>query len=536
MRKRRMSNKTGCAAWFVAASAGLAVAGGFAGVAQAQSEAATDSPLKLGGYVRTWASFNLNDSPETRQNDRYDLSMLRVSALLDASWKLGITDWKAIARFDREDKTNYVERLQRLTQSRTPNGPGGKDIMDQYNRSDLREFYVDINPSDRVKLRLGRQQIVWGESDFFRAMDLVHGYDMRWRSFLEGENEELRKPLIMASMTVQVPEVDGSFQVFVRPGWDRDKDIGNSYDLYGNRWDLRTFKGADFLSRGVTLSYDYHHPKGDVEDVTGGMRWKAIYKGINYSLAYLKTFNPDPIVNSAFAPYGKTPTSPFGNWIFPEIDLVGVTVNGYAPAIDSVLSTEIVYTKDAPFNVGLMAPGSTGVLGAPPFGSANTIAGFGGVIHKNTVTTMLRADKNLDLKALLGTGRDSFASVQLFDKWILDYSKKDEIVDLVGYNAAKNRHTTILTGILVTNYANDTVNPSLAVGFDITNGGGFAIPGVDFVLGDKWRLKVEGDFFFAPDKRKASPTSLTGLSENKAHLFGGLVGNDQLMARLTRMF
>jgi hypothetical protein len=520
----------------MAASAGLAIAG----VAQAQSKAAaeeaTDSPLKLGGYVRTWASFNLNDSPETGQNDRYNLSMLRASALVDASWKLGSSEWKAIGRVDREMKTSYIERLESLTHSRTPGGPGGQDVMDQYNRGELREFYVDLHPTDSVQLRLGKQQIVWGESDFFHAMDMVHGVDLRWRSFLEGENEELRKPLILANMIVQVPKVDGSFQLYVRPGWDRDKDIGNSYDLYGGRWDLRTFKAADFLSPSATLSYDYHNPEGDVRDTTWGTRWKGILGGVNYSLAYLTTFNPDPIVNSSFAPFGATPTAPFGNWIYPKIHVIGATANAYAAAIDSVLSAEVAYTRDAPYNVGLMAPGSTGILGAPPFGTENTIAGFGGVIRKKTLTTMLRADKNLDLKSLLGTDRDSFSSVQIFDKWILGYNPADEIVDIVGYNAAKPRHSTIVTGILVTNYANDTINPSLAIGFDVRNGGGFAIPGVDFVLGDKWRLKAEGDFFFAKDKRQASPTSLTGLSENQAHLFGALVGNDQLMFRLTRMF
>lgn len=541
MRGREARIRTARAAWMAAIGAGLAIAAG-AAQAQAKEPGAADltgePALKLGGYVRGWASFNLNDVPETAQNDRGDLSMLRASALLDASWKLSSSEWKAIARLDREKKTDYVERLERLTQSRTPGGPGGQNVMDQYNRGDLREFYVDLNASERAKLRLGKQQVVWGETDFFRAMDLVHGYDMRWRSFLEGENEELRKPLILANMMVQVPDVDGSFQLIVRPGWDRDKDIGNDFDLYGNRWDLRTFKGADFLSPGVTLSYDYRHPEGNVKDTTWGARWKGIAGGINYSVAYLKTFNPDPIVNSAFAPFGKTPTSPFGNWIFPEIELVGLTLNAYAPAIDSVLSTEIVYTKDAPYNIGLMAPGSTNVLGAPPFGSENTIPGFGGVKRKKTLTTMLRADKNLDLKSLLGTGRDSFFSVQLFDKWILDFDERDEIVDLVGYNAAKKEHTTTLTAILVTNYANDTINPSLAIGFDMSypGGGGFAIPAVDFVLGDKWRLKAEADFFFAKHKRQASPTSVSGISENKAHLFGALVGNDQLVFRLTRQF
>lgn len=495
-----------------------------------------ENGFKFGGYARTWASFNLKDIPDTPENDRGNLSMLRGSLLVDIDKKTGPIDWKAILRFDREYKTKYVERLANLTKVKVPvpGGPGGDDVMRQYNLNEIRELYADIEVSDRVKLRLGKQQVVWGESDFFKGMDVMHGSDMRWRSFLEGENEELRKPLILANAMIQVPELNGALQVVVRPGWDRDKDIGNSYDLFGGRWTPQTFKGADFLNAAGTMAYDYRHPDGNKTDVTGGFRWKGSSGALNYSVAYLKTFNPDPIVNSAFVPYGKTPTSPYGNWIFPKIDVLGVTAAAQVPAINSVLSTEIAFIKDAPYNVGLMTPGSSFM--PVPLGTENTIPGFGGVIKKNAINMMFRIDKPLNLKDVLGTSGDSFFSVQIFNKFILNYKASDEIVDMAGYNAPKARHSTIVTFILATNFAGNTINPSLAVGFDPKNRGGFVIPSVDFVLGDKWRLKVEADLFFARNKRQPSLTSVSGLSEDKTHLFGTLVNQDQLLLRLTRQF
>ncbi|MDB5921050.1 MAG: putative regulatory protein LysR [Massilia sp.] len=489
--------------------------------------------FRVGGYARAWASVNLKDVPDTAQDDKGDLSMLRGSVLLDADAKTGPVSWKAIARLDRERKTSYVRRLENLTKLKTPGGPGSH-VMDEYNRAELRELYANFNVSERISLRLGKQQVVWGESDFFRAMDLVHGYDMRWRSFMEGENEELRKPLILANATIDMPEANGALQLIVRPGWDRDKDIGNSYDLYGGRWTSQTFKGADFTNTGVTVAYDYHHPDGDTKDVTGGMRWKGVAGPLSYSVVALRTFNPDPIVNSAFAPYMKAPSNPFGDWIYPKIDLIGVTASGQVPSIDSILSTEIVFIKDAPYNMGLGTPRSKFM--PAPFGTPNTIPGFGGVIKKDTVLTMLRLDKNLNLKNLLGTSGDSFFSVQLFDKWITKFDPADEIVDLGGYNAAKSKHSTILTGVLATNFKSNTINPTLAIGYDLTHGGGFMIPSVDFVMGDNWRLKVEADLFYAKNERTPSMTSVSGLSENKAHLFGSLANSDQLVVRLTRQF
>jgi len=84
--------------------------------------------------------------------------------------------------------------------------------------------------------------------------------------------------------------------------------------------------------------------------------------------------------------------------------------------------------------------------------------------------------------------------------------------------------------ILGLNYRNDTVNPSLALGTDVSNGGGFASPSVDFAWGDHWRFKVEGDFFFNRGHK------LPGQVEQNTHLFGYLANNDQLLFRLTRQF
>ncbi|MGH8806796.1 MAG: DUF1302 family protein [Noviherbaspirillum sp.] len=473
------------------------------------------SDFKLSGYVRSWASFNLQDPPETAKSDRGDLSMLRGSLLLDMDTKTGPLQWKAIGRLDREYKTAYLERLEDQVRRTTPGGPGSH-IMDTYNRGELRELYVDFEPTSRIKMRVGKQQVVWGETDFFRAMDVVNGFDYRWRSFLERENEELRKPLILVNTKIDVPEANGNLQLLLRPGLDRDRDIGNTYDMSGGRWALQPNKGVDFLAPGL-LNYNYHSRGADVDDKTGGVRWSGVAGPVNYSVAYLKTFSNDPVVNSSFAPHGEAPTGGLGDFIFPKIDLVGVTLSGYASALDAVLSTELVYTKDAPYNVGTSFAG-----GALP--------GFGGIRRKNVVTTMFRMDKSLNLSRYLGTSRPSFFSVQVFDKWIQNFSRADDLVELTGYGAPVKEHTTIVTGILGLNYRNDKINPQLAIGADVSNGGGFVIPSVELVWGSNWRFVAEADLFF--NRRQKRP----GQVENSTHLFGQFANNNQLVLRLTRQF
>lgn len=486
---------------------------------QAMDYGDDDFGFSLGGYVRGWSSFNLKDAPETKGDDKGKLSMLRGSLLLDADAVTGPLSWKAIARLDKELMTGYQDDLQDINRSMANTGFRGRgsDLMGEYDRGELREFYLDYE-LDRVKFRVGKQQVVWGETDFFRAMDVVHGFDYRWRSFLEPENEELRKPLILLNTTIQVPEFDGALQVLVRPGLDAHNAIGNSVDFYGGRWAPQPYRGTDFFS---LLDTDYDHPEGDNEKVTGGLRWSGMVGDVNYSLAWLKSYQGDPVVNSRFNPYKKAPKGVLGDVFYPEITVWGATASTYVAAADAVFSTEVVYTENMAFNQG----------SEPLFGGA-VPPGFAGLKRKDTLTTMLRMDKTVDLSRFIGTSRPSFLSMQLFNTRVLGFSKEDDLVELASFAAKKKRDTTLFTTVLQMNYRNDTINPSLAAGIDVNNKGGFLIPAVEFAIGDNWRLRAEADLFFSAGRSNDSAAD----DSSDTRLFGYFDNHDQFVLRLTRQF
>jgi hypothetical protein len=524
----------------------------------------SESTFKLGGYARAAMSMNLQDQPETVGKDSNKISMLRGTLFLDADWKPSSSmRFKAIGRLDREYKTDYLRSLEAVPSATLPGstasvfstnaGGGIGGVMNNYNQGELRELWAEFTLNNRVKLKLGKQQVVWGETDFFRAMDVVHGFDYRWRSFLEVENEELRKPLIIARMMVQVPEAKGSLDMFIRPGWDRDQDIGNTFDLAGGRWSSQPFRGASFM---YASAYNYHSKGADVKDVTGGLRWQGTAGDFNYSLAAVRTFSNDPIFNpcaatlsllgipaSSFAPFEQTPkacgatsTNPYGNplqfgdWIFPKTDIFGVTASTYSPALNAVLSTEVVYQKDRAFNYGFI----DGRYGP------NITPGAVGVALKNTLTTMVRIDKNVDLTGLIGTSRPSFGSIQLFNTRVLGFDSSEELVQSAFMNRARSKNSALLTAILGMNYSNDRINPTIAAGWDVSYGGGFFIPSIEFVLGDNWRVRTELDLFFPngnEKKRFLNPT--TGQYEEQgkgAALFGYFAKANQLAVRVTRQF
>jgi hypothetical protein len=468
----------------------------------------------LAGYVRNWVSMNLQNHPETPGENAGSLSMLRASLDIDGTLKTGPLKWTAVVRADREALTPYEKDLQNAAREDTPGGPGSS-LLSEYDQTEIRELYFDTDVGDRVHLRVGKQQIVWGETDFFHPTDLIQGYDYRWRSFLEGESDELRKPLITANAKIDVPEADGSLQLVLRPGLDRKQDIGNTYDFFGGRWSEQPFQGVDFLANA--LHYDYEHPDGNVNSPTGGARWTALAGPVNYAFSYLNTFAPDPVLNPAANPIGTKPTGALGDLFFPKINVFGASISSQIPAIDTVVNAEIAYQPDRYFNTGTGLPNGT--------------QGSGPVIRKDVVETTIRLDKELNLESLLGTNAASLFSVQLFDTWIQNFKSSDDIVAQVGWSAPAKRHDTILTAFLTLNYMNSRLNPGLAVGADVSTQDAFVIPSATYVLGNHWRIAAEADLFFSRHPR-TTPEQIG----QSTYGLAGFDHNDQFMIRTTYQF
>ena len=502
---RKLLFKSVMSMWFLAMFCGTASVPGPAAAAEDQ-----EWKLNFGGYLREHMSMNLQDHPETSENDQFTLQMLRSAVQVEGDAAKGDIRVHAVGRVVGEIKTDYLKSLEKI-------GAGGGDLMSQYNISDLRELFIDFKAHERVMLRIGKQQVVWGETDFFQAMDAVHGFDYTWRSFLEGENEDYRKPLILGNAIIQVPELNGSLQLLLRPGFDRDKDIGSTFDIFGGRWIVTPYGGVNFLNPAV-FPYNLHHRDGDADDPTWGARWLGKVGDITYSLAYLRTLGPDPVFNPSYGPFNGIPTTPgaVGETIYLKNDRFGLTATGYSSIADAVFSTEIVYIKDQGYNFGT---------------AASPIPGLDGVITKDTVSAMVRMDKNLNLTGILGTNAPSFFTVQIFDKWIPQFKQSDNVVDFAGFSAQRKEHNVVGTVVLALNYLSSRLNPQIAAGYDFTYGGSFLIPSVAVAFGDKWRLNAEADLFF-PKSHNDTP----GGDSSDTHLIGYFAHKNQLSVRLTRQF
>jgi hypothetical protein len=494
----------------------------------------------LHGYVREYIAVNLEDKPEPNHHGeeiggQWGLAMARSVVKLDADVRSAGWYAKVVGRFSREHRSPYLEELEDTARFNTTliGSDAGRFVYDEYDEESLREAYVGFDLGPYTHVILGKQQVAWGEADFFRATDVVHGYDLRWRSNLERENEETRSPLWMANVTFNIPAWEAQVQLLYRPGWDRAQDVITQRDLFGGRFAGAGYRGVNSLS---TAPYNWDNPAGDTDDANYGIRWShhLFDHAIDYSLLYYRGLEREPIINSAAidfstfpftvaTPVGALPANTISDTIFPKIDTFGVTFTSDLAAWDTVLRGEIAYVPNQPYNIGTRFM----LFGAVP------VPGLGGIVEKATLRPMIGFDKTVRwTERLLKTQRPGIVTMEVFDRWILNYDRDDDIVEVFAYGAAAREHQPILSTTLSLNYDYDQINPSVALLYDLNFGDAVLIPAVEYVAGNHWRFYLEASLYLPAHGVKQSAFEV----ENDTHLLGTGGNNSQLMLRTTYQF
>jgi hypothetical protein len=195
---------------------------------------------------------------------------------------------------------------------------------------ELREAYIDGFAGD-VFVRLGKQQVVWGQADGLRVLDVLNPID--YREFILSDLDERRIPLWM--LNAEAPLWEGTLQLVAIP----DK----TYD------ELPPFNGAfGFSSRllvpkapaGVPVTMrDPDQPDRPLQDADAGVRWQAFLGGWDVSLNYLYHYH-DQAVYYLNEGTGGIVVSP----IYKRTHLTGATFsNAFG---DFALRGEIGYSSD----------------------------------------------------------------------------------------------------------------------------------------------------------------------------------------------
>ncbi len=148
----------------------------------------------------------------------------------------------------------------------------------------LREFYWDqaVGP---VSLRLGKQQVTWGEGDYFRVVDVVNPLDMR--DFLLtyfDDYQEGRLPLWMANLTYHGENAET--QLLLVPDFEPT---------------LVAEPTADFAPPALTALYaaapviEHREPEDQISDAAAGMRMATTIGQTDAAFYAYYGWNPDPL-------------------------------------------------------------------------------------------------------------------------------------------------------------------------------------------------------------------------------------------------
>jgi len=251
----------------------------------------------------------------------------------------------------------------------------------------FRELYVDATAGDWW-FRVGKQQIVWGKTDFFRLQDVVNPVDFGQHFFFDSF-EDIRIPQWIASAQWKFGNVGPTTDNAIQFVWNFDEfqhvGLGNPSAGWAHPFskDLATFaafneffsvepcvsaavENAAALAAGRAFALDnvcgsrgpndprkpsgFGHPAGlaggdnrpewDIENTEAGLRWEFRLGELHIATSYYWGWNDTPIVgyDNILIPTGFLGTNPanlVGAADCTIVDLVGGNPADFGTGVNS---------------------------------------------------------------------------------------------------------------------------------------------------------------------------------------------------------
>ncbi|MBW2217711.1 MAG: hypothetical protein JRF34_11055 [Deltaproteobacteria bacterium] len=216
---------------------------------------------------------------------------------------------------------------------------------------------MDINLQDYGNLRLGKQQITWGESDGMRLADIINPLNVS-RHFNMEAWEDIRIPIGAAYANLTHPAlVDLGLDVIFTQDYERDvRGEPGSNTPWG--FPIPNAARASFGAPADLMPYFVYDEPADWSgnsEYGARLRYKSPLAGIEFSAFYFHTFNDIPVVvwRGGFLPApAPVPFIPLPVFYlqYEKYDNFGFTFNAFVPSIKTVLRGEFVFLKDIKFN------------------------------------------------------------------------------------------------------------------------------------------------------------------------------------------
>jgi hypothetical protein len=225
-----------------------------------------------------------------------------------------------------------------------------QDVMGHVQRTEwLRDLYLDYENGPWF-LRLGKQQVAWGQADGIPVLDRVHPFDLT--EYWLQDFEYLRIPLWMANINFS-PKINSNLQILIIPDFEGSTAAPpvapfafRSYRQYEN-WRVN--------QAGVDVNIYY--PGRQFENSTFGVQWSDRIGDLNYTLNYLYGFYYTARNTTIFTRF--TPPANFFFKVdraFKRYSLYGASFNKTftrsGPLQGITLRGDFAYYKDEPTYFG----------------------------------------------------------------------------------------------------------------------------------------------------------------------------------------
>jgi len=390
-----------------------------------------------------------------------------------------------------------------------------------YTETAIRELYLEAEPADWLHLRIGKQQVAWGQTGQYRLLDVINPVDATWHFGPLESFEDTRVPLWMLKALFDVKAARGSLELVWLPMLDDPEDTVTVPLTFAGAWGLPPMPspsvtgGDDSIAPWKIHKKVFLYPQRDIRNSRAGLRWQGeISDFMTYTLVYFYTHQlSPPIPLYTRAPYGGGDEGVDVYIGFPRQHVAGFSLEATIPyPAGTNIKLEAAYEPDRTFPVFSLIEQD---LWTMPNGDRlkffrnkkKHVMSYALTIQQPALIRWLNPDQSI------------WFILQFMHTAIINYDADDMILDVPGYDTTSSKqHSFKLIGAVFTNYLHGLLSPRIVgawlfsedpeAGFG--SGGGFVSAQVLFRFGNHWRVRLAVSGFFGND-----PYSSVGLFRDR---------------------
>jgi Protein of unknown function (DUF1302) len=219
--------------------------------------------------------------------------------------------------------------------------------------------YLDIGKGP-VSVRVGRQVLVWGETDVFQLLDRINPTDAGFGGFLLALDER-RVPLDMVRASYRFGQIGPSSDTFLEGFVAQGNKVGQVPGIPGgSAWSPGGIGNPNPQLRQIVEVPDRW-------DMRGGARLVGNLGDVTASVAHYWTYFDTPTVRFTLpgastcsdadpnTPGLNSPTPKYCNPIIaralsPRVPITGASLSFPVPSLASIVRSEVAYNHGEPFN------------------------------------------------------------------------------------------------------------------------------------------------------------------------------------------